>query len=112
MSVRKHCGIIVIGFIGNNQIQDGMGVENVPVSGAPSPANTLEVSYHSFIRILLSALPWTEKDIQALEDVQRTFTHRITEVQHLNCWGKIAVNSYCSPYRDDVNDMELYIFGR
>ena len=32
--------------------------------------------------------PWKAKDIQAIEAIQRTFTHNITEVQHLNYWEK------------------------
>ena len=28
--------------------------------------------------------PWKAKDIQAIEDIQRTFTYKITEVQHLD----------------------------
>ena len=28
--------------------------------------------------------PWKAKDIQAIEAIQRTFTYKITEVQHLN----------------------------
>ena len=31
--------------------------------------------------------PWKVKDIQAIESIQRTFTYKITEVQHLNYWG-------------------------
>ena len=28
--------------------------------------------------------PWKTKDIQAIEAIQRTFTYKITDVQHLN----------------------------
>ena len=28
--------------------------------------------------------PWKAKDIQAIEAIQRTFTYKFTEVQHLN----------------------------
>ena len=37
-----------------------MSVESVPVSEALSHSDTFEVSYHSFIRVLLSALESTE----------------------------------------------------
>ena len=30
--------------------------------------------------------PWKAKDIQSVEAIQRTFTYKITEVQHLNNW--------------------------
>ena len=33
--------------------------------------------------------PWKAKDIQAIEAIQRTFTYKITEVQHLNYWEKL-----------------------
>ena len=32
--------------------------------------------------------PWKAKDIQAIEAVQRTFTYKITEVQHSNYWER------------------------
>ena len=32
--------------------------------------------------------PWKVKDIQAIEAIQRTFTYKITEVQHLNYWER------------------------
>ena len=33
--------------------------------------------------------PWKTKDIQAIEAIQRTFTYKITEVQHLNYWERL-----------------------
>ena len=33
--------------------------------------------------------PWKAKDIQAIEVIQRTFTYKITEVQHLNYWKRL-----------------------
>ena len=33
--------------------------------------------------------PWKAKDIQATEDIKRTFTYKITEVQHLNYWERL-----------------------
>ena len=32
--------------------------------------------------------PWKAKDIQAIEAIQRPFTYKITEVQHLNYWKR------------------------
>ena len=33
--------------------------------------------------------PWKAKDIQAIEAIRRTFTYKITEVQHLNDWERL-----------------------
>ena len=33
--------------------------------------------------------PWKAKDIQAIGAIQRTFTYKITEVQHLNHWERL-----------------------
>ena len=33
--------------------------------------------------------PWKAKDIQAIEAIQRTFTYKITEIQHLNYWERL-----------------------
>ena len=33
--------------------------------------------------------PWKAKDIQAIEGIQRTFTYKITEVQHLNYYERL-----------------------
>ena len=33
--------------------------------------------------------PWKAKDIQAIEAIQRTFTFKITEVQHLLYWARL-----------------------
>ena len=40
----------------NGLRQDGMGVESVSVEGALSHFDTLEISCHSFTRVVLSAL--------------------------------------------------------
>ena len=32
---------------------------------------------------------WKAKDLQAIEAIQRTFTYKITEVQHLNYWERL-----------------------
>ena len=33
--------------------------------------------------------PWKAKDIQAIEAIQRTFTYKIPEVQHLKYWERL-----------------------
>ena len=67
-----------------------VGVESVSVAEALSHAVTLEIYCHSPTRVLLPALdPWKAKDIQAIEAIQRTFSYKITEVQHLNYWKRL-----------------------
>ena len=39
--------------------------------------------------------PWKAKDIQAIKSIQRTFTYKITEVQHLN-------------YLERLHELKLY----
>ena len=46
----------------------------------------------SLMLTLLKSLvwnPWEAKDIQPIEAIQRTFTYKITEVQHLNYWERL-----------------------
>ena len=33
--------------------------------------------------------PWKAKDIQAIEGIERTFTYKITEVEHLTYWERL-----------------------
>ena len=40
---------------------------------------------------------WKAKDIQAIEAIQRTFTYKITEVQHLNYWETARTQIVLSP---------------
>ena len=47
--------------------------------------------------------PWKAKDIQASETILRTFTYKIIEVQHLNYWERLHMNSNCILSRDAVN---------
>ena len=71
--------------------------------GALSHADTLEISCHSSTRVLLPALESMESKrstVQAIEAIQRTFTYKITEVQHL---FKDSTNSNCTLSRDKVN---------
>ena len=41
--------------------------------------------------------PWKAKHIQAIEAIQRTFTYKITEVQHLNYWERLHKLKLYSP---------------
>ena len=43
--------------------------------------------------------PWKAKVIQAIEDIQRTFTYKFTQVQHLN-------------YRERLHGLKLYSLQR
>ena len=64
-----------------------MGAESVSVARALSHADTLEISCHSPTRVLLPARESMESKrytVQAIEAIQRTFTYKIIEVQHLN----------------------------
>ena len=75
-------------------------VLSVSVAEALSHADTLEIFCHSPTKVLLSAQESMEsKDIQAIEAIQRTFTYKITEVQHLN-------------YRERLHELKLYSFQR
>ena len=39
---------------------------------------------------------WKANDIQAIKGVQRTFTHKITKLQHLNYWERLHELKLCS----------------
>ena len=57
-------------------------------------------------RVLLPALEYMESKrhicIQAIEAIRRTFTHKITEVQHLNYWERLyELKLYL--FRDAIN---------
>ena len=54
-----------------------MGDKSVPVARAASHTNTIEVSRHFPANGLLPAM-------ESMEAIQRTFTYKITKVQHLN----------------------------
>ena len=68
-----------------------MGVGSVSVAEALSHANTLEISYHSSTRVRLPALESMEskRHTSYRSYIQQTFTHNITEVQHLNYWERL-----------------------
>ena len=74
-----------------------MGVESV------SHADTLERSCHSLTIYMEYCCqlrnPWKAKDTQAIEAIQRTFTYKITELQHLN-------------YRERLHKLKLYSLQR
>ena len=78
-----------------------MGVESVSVTEALSHGDTLEISCHSPTRVLLPALESMESKryIQAIKAILRTFTYKITEVQHLN-------------YLERPNELKLYSLQR
>ena len=56
--------------------------------------------------------PWKAKDIQAIEAIQRTFTYKITEVQHLNYWERLHELKLYSLQRRRERYIIIYIFGR
>ena len=61
-----------------------MSVKSVPVAEALSRADTLKVSCHFLIRVLLPALEPMEGNRHITnEAIQRTFTNKIIEVQLL-----------------------------
>ena len=67
-----------------------MGVESVSVEEALSHANTLDIPCYSRTRYCCQLWnSWKAKDTQAIEAIQRTFTYKISEVQHLNYWERL-----------------------
>ena len=49
-----------------------------------------QISYHSPSRALLPAQESMESKIHtSIEAIERTFTYKITEVQHLNYWERL-----------------------
>ena len=54
--------------------------------------------------------PWKAKDIQAIEDIQRTFTYKITEVQHLNYWERLHELKLYSLQRRRERYIIIYIW--
>ena len=93
-----------------------MGVESVSVAGALSHADTLEISRHFptiWIIIEYSCQlwnPWKAKDIQAIEAIQRTFTYKITAVQHLNNLEKLHELKLYSLQRRRERYIIIYIW--
>ena len=79
------------------QRQDGMGVGSVPAAVELSHADALEVTVIPLLEY--SGQLWnprTAKGTQAIEAFQRTFTNKITEVQHLNYWERLHKHKlYC-----------------
>ena len=53
--------------------------------------------------------PWKAKDIQATEAIQRTFTYKITEVQHLYFWERLHELKLYSLQRRRERDIFIYI---
>ena len=54
--------------------------------------------------------PWKAKDIQAIEAIQRTFTYKITEVQHLNYWERLHELKLYSLQRRRERCIIIYIW--
>ena len=54
--------------------------------------------------------PWKAKDIQAIEVIQRTFTYKITEVQHLNYWERLLELKLYSLQRRRERYIIIYIW--
>ena len=55
--------------------------------------------------------PWKPKDIQAIEAIQRTFTCKITEVQHLNYWERLHELKLYSLQRRRERYIIIYIWN-
>ena len=54
--------------------------------------------------------PWKAKDIQAIEAIQRTFTYKIIEVQHLNYWERLHELKLYSLHRRRERYIIIYIW--
>ena len=54
--------------------------------------------------------PWKAKDIEAIEANQRTFTYKITEVQHLNYWERLQELKLYSLQRRREHCIIIYIW--
>ena len=54
--------------------------------------------------------PWKAKDVQAIEAIQRTFTYKITEVQHLNYWERLHKLKLYSLQRCCQRYIIIYIY--
>ena len=77
-----------------------MGVESVTVEEALSHADTLDISCHALLEYCCQPFnPRKAKDKQVIEAIQRTFTYKIIEVQHLN-------------YRERLHELKLYPLHR
>ena len=53
--------------------------------------------------------PWKAKEILAIEAIQRTFTYKITEVQHLNYWERLHELKLYSLQRRRVVLYNIYL---
>ena len=54
--------------------------------------------------------PWKAKDLQAIEAIQRTFTYKITDVQHLNYWERLYELKLYSLQRRRERYIIIYIW--
>ena len=89
-----------------------MGAESVSVAEALSHADTLEISCHSRTRVLLSALESMEnkRHTSYMEAIQRTFTYKISEVQHINYWERLHELKLYSLHRRRERYIIIYIW--
>ena len=54
--------------------------------------------------------PWKAEDIKAIETIQRTFSYKITEVQHLNYWERLHELKLYSLQRRRERYIVIYIW--
>jgi len=54
--------------------------------------------------------PWSRKDIQLIESVQRTFTSRITSISHLNYWERLKILKLYSIERRRERYIIIYVW--
>ena len=54
--------------------------------------------------------PWKAKEIQAIEAIQRTFTYKITGIQHLNYWERLHKLKFYSLQRRRERYIIIYIW--
>ena len=54
--------------------------------------------------------PWTAKDLQAIEAIQRTFTYKISKAQHLNYWERLHEHKLYSLQRRRERYIIIYIW--
>ena len=57
-------------------------------------------------------MPGQSKDLEAIEDLQKVFSTKIPEVNHLNYCGNASSIWKCSPSRGKPRDIGLFTLGR
>ena len=67
-----------------------MGVESISIAEALSQLTLLKSLVIPLLEYCCQLWnPWKAKDIQVIKAIQRSFTYKITEVQHLNYWKRL-----------------------